>query len=112
MLENLSAHKAPAVAKWLAHPRTKRWHLHYTPHLLLLAQPGRGGGSNSSPTGGSTEEPSPVSMLSSRPLQCEPSARTTTPNPSLWHKTTDDTITKVHRDQTAPTHQTKSATHH
>ena len=31
MLENLSAHKAPAVAKWLAHPRTKRWHLHYTP---------------------------------------------------------------------------------
>ena len=31
MLENLSAHKAPAVAKWLAHPRTKRWHLHFTP---------------------------------------------------------------------------------
>ena len=31
VLENLSAHKAPAVAKWLAHPRTKRWHLHFTP---------------------------------------------------------------------------------
>ena len=31
VLDNLSAHKAPAVAKWLAHPRRKRWHLHFTP---------------------------------------------------------------------------------
>lgn len=32
MLDNLSAHKAPAVRDWLDRPRQKqRWHLHYTP---------------------------------------------------------------------------------
>jgi hypothetical protein len=37
--DNLSAHKAPVVQRWLlAHPR---FVLHFTPHLLLLDQPGR-----------------------------------------------------------------------
>ena len=31
VLDNLSAHKAPEVAKWLANPRRKRWHLHFIP---------------------------------------------------------------------------------
>jgi transposase len=31
VLDNLSAHSAPAVTKWLAHPRRRRWHLHFTP---------------------------------------------------------------------------------
>jgi transposase len=31
VLDNLSAHKAPPVADWLAHPRRARWHLHFTP---------------------------------------------------------------------------------
>ena len=31
VLDNLSAHKAPEITKWLAHPRRKRWHLHFTP---------------------------------------------------------------------------------
>src|SRR6476659_5093123 len=31
VLDNLSAHKAPAVAEWLARPRQSRWHLHFTP---------------------------------------------------------------------------------
>ena len=31
VLDNLAAHKAPPVAKWLAHPRRARWHLHFTP---------------------------------------------------------------------------------
>lgn len=31
VLDNLSAHKAPEVAEWLARPRQKRWHLHFTP---------------------------------------------------------------------------------
>lgn len=31
VLDNLSAHKAPPVADWLAHPKRDRWHLHYTP---------------------------------------------------------------------------------
>jgi transposase len=31
LLDNLSAHKAEPVREWLAHPRRKRWHLHFTP---------------------------------------------------------------------------------
>lgn len=31
VLDNLSAHKAPEVRDWLAHPRRRRWHLHFTP---------------------------------------------------------------------------------
>jgi transposase len=31
VLDNLSAHKAPEVSRWLAHPQRARWHLHFTP---------------------------------------------------------------------------------
>ena len=31
VLENLSAHMAPEVTDWLAHPKRSRWHLHFTP---------------------------------------------------------------------------------
>ncbi len=31
VLDNLSAHKAPEITDWLAHPRRARWHLHFTP---------------------------------------------------------------------------------
>src|SRR6266851_3104059 len=37
--DNLGVHKAPAVKRWLLeHPR---FQLHFTPHLLLVAKPGR-----------------------------------------------------------------------
>jgi transposase len=31
VLDNLSAHKAPALQAWLDKPRQKRWHMHFTP---------------------------------------------------------------------------------
>ena len=31
ILDNLSAHKAPEITQWLAHPRRARWTLHFTP---------------------------------------------------------------------------------
>jgi transposase len=31
VLDNLSAHKAPEIQKWLAHKDRRRWHLHFTP---------------------------------------------------------------------------------
>ena len=34
VLDNLSAHKAEPIAKWLAHPTRARWHLHVTPTSL------------------------------------------------------------------------------
>ena len=39
VLDNLSAHKAPEIQKWLAHKDRRRWHLH--PDLELLDQPQR-----------------------------------------------------------------------
>ena len=42
VLDNLSAHKAPPVAEWLADPKRARWHLHFTPTSLVVAQPRRG----------------------------------------------------------------------
>lgn len=31
VLDNLSAHSAPDITKWLAHRDRRRWHLHFTP---------------------------------------------------------------------------------
>ena len=31
VLDNLSAHSAPEITKWLAHKNRRRWHLHFTP---------------------------------------------------------------------------------
>ena len=31
VLDNLSAHKSQPVRDWLAHPKRRRWHLHFTP---------------------------------------------------------------------------------
>ena len=31
VLDNLSAHSAPEVTRWLAHKDRRRWHLHFTP---------------------------------------------------------------------------------
>src|SRR6478736_2399345 len=31
ILDNLSAHKAPEVRRWLAHKSRRRWHLHFIP---------------------------------------------------------------------------------
>ena len=39
VLDNLSAHKGPEVAGWLAHPRRARWHLHFHADQLVMAQP-------------------------------------------------------------------------
>ena len=39
VLDNLSAHSAPEVTKWLAHKDRRRWHLHAD--VQFLAEPGR-----------------------------------------------------------------------
>ena len=41
VLDNLSAHRAPPVAEWLAHPKRSRWRPALHPHLSVLAQPRR-----------------------------------------------------------------------
>jgi transposase len=111
VLDNLSAHKAPVVTKWLAHPKRARWHLHFTPtssswlnlvegwFKLLTEQRLR------RRTFTSVETLIEAIELSTQHWN-------NNPNPFIWHKTADEIITKDRRGRTALTHQTKSATHH
>jgi transposase len=108
VLDNLSAHKAPDVTEWLAHPRRKRWHLHFTPTssswLNLIERW--------------------FKELTDRRLRRGVFASVdqlldaiydwahhwnADPKPFIWHKTAEEIITKVRRGRAALT-QAKSAT--
>ena len=111
VLDNLSAHKAPEVTKWLAHPKRARWHLHFTPtssswlnliegwFRLLTERRLRRGVFNS------------VDMLIDA-IDMWVEHWNDNPKPFIWHKTAQEIITKVKRGRAALTHQAKSATHH
>jgi transposase len=110
VLDNLSAHKAPEIQKWLTHPRRKRWHLHFTPtssswlnliegwFQLLTERRLRRGTFTS------------VDVLIEA-IEMWVEHWNDNPQPFVWKKTADDIITKVSRGRTALT-EAKSATHH
>lgn len=109
VLDNLSAHKAPEIQQWLAHPRRKRWHMHFTPtssswlnlvegwfHLLTDRRLRRG-------------------TFNSVDVLIEAIERWAEhwngdPNPFVWKKTAEEIIEKVRRGRAALT-EAKSATH-
>lgn len=110
VLDNLSAHTAPAVTDWLAHSDRARWHLHFTPtasswlNLVerwfaeLTRRRLRRGVFTSV-----TELVDAISTWTSH--------WNNDPKPFIWHKAADEIITKVRRGRAA-LHQTKSATRH
>ena len=110
VLDNLSAHKAPEVAKWLAHPKRRRWHLHFTPtssswlnlvegwFKLLTERRLRRGMFNS------------VDALIDA-IETWAEHWNDDPKPFVWRKTADQIIEKVSRGRAALT-EAKSATHH
>ena len=110
VLDNLSAHKAPAVRTWLEHPRRQRWHLHFTPtssswlnlvegwfHLLTERRLRRG-------TFNSVD-----ALIDAIDLWA--THWNDDPQPFIWRKTADEIIAKVRRGRAALT-EAKSATHH
>jgi len=110
VLDNLSAHKAPEVQQWLAHPKRERWHLHFTPtssswlnlvegwfHLLTERRLRRG-------TFTSVDV-----LIEAIELWAE--HWNDDPQPFVWKKTADQIITKVRRGRAALT-ESKSATRH
>jgi transposase len=111
VLDNLSAHKAPPVADWLAHPHRARWHLHFTPtasswlNLVerwfneLTARRLRRGVFTS------------VNELIEA-IETWADHWNHDPKPFIWHKTAEEIIAKVRRGRTALTTQAKSATRH
>ncbi len=111
VMDNLSAHKAPPVAEWLAHPKRARWHLHFTPTSsswlnlvegwfnLLTERRLRRGTFNS------------VSQLIDA-IDTWVEHWNDDPKPFIWTKTTNEIIAKVRRGRAALTTVTKSATDH
>ena len=110
VLDNLSAHKAPEVTKWLAHPKRKRWHLHFTPtssswlnlvegwfHLLTERRLRRG-------TFNSVDN-----LIDAIELWAE--HWNDDPKPFVWKKPAEEIIAKVRRGRAALT-EAKSATNH
>jgi len=110
VLDNLSAHKAPEVQQWLAHPKRKRWHLHFTPtssswlnlvegwfHLLTERRLRRGTFTS-------------VDVLVEA-IELWAEHWNDDPQPFVWRKTADEIIAKVRRGRVALT-EAKSATHH
>jgi len=109
VLDNLSAHKAPAVTNWLAHPKRARWHLHFTPtssswlNLIehwfaqLTNKRLRRGVFNS------------VDALIEA-IETWVEHWNDDPQPFVWHKTAEEIIAKVRRGR-ASLAQAKSATH-
>jgi len=110
VLDNLSAHSAPEVKKWLAHKDRRRWHLHFTPTssswLNLIERW--------------------FKELTDKRLRrgvftsvAELTAAITTwaghwnedPKPFIWKATAEDIITKVQRGRET-LHQIKTQTDH
>ena len=111
VLDNLSAHKAPPVAEWLAHPRRARWHLHFTPtssSWLNLVEGWFAQLTNRRLRHGSFDS---VAALTDA-IDVWTSHWNDDPKPFVWHPPAKKIITKVRRGRAALTHQIKSATDH
>jgi transposase len=110
VLDNLSAHKAPPVARWLADPKRDRWHLHFTPTssswLNLVEQWFKE----------LTERRLRRGVFTSLPNLIEAIELWTEhwnddPKPFVWHKSAQEIIKKVRRGRSSLT-RVKSATDH
>ena len=111
MLDNLSAHRAPEIQKWLAHQDRRRWHLPFTPtssswtNLIerwfkeLTDRRLRRGVFTS------------VADLE-QAITTWAAHWNDDPKPFIWKATAEDIINKVRRARAALTHQTNTKTDH
>jgi transposase len=109
ILDNLSAHGAPEVTGWLAHPRRARWHLHFVPTssswLNLVERWFKELTDRMLRRGVFCSLPALVDAIE---LWIE--HWNDDPKPFVWHAEADKIIEKVRRGRTALT-EVKSATH-
>jgi transposase len=110
VLDNLSAHSAPEVIRWLSHRDRRRWHLHFTPTSsswlnlverwfkeLTDKRLRRGRFTNV------TELTEAITIWAEH--------WNTDPQPFIWKATAEEIITKVRRGRVT-LHQIKSTTDH
>jgi len=110
VLDNLSAHSTPAIAKWLAHKDRRRWHLHYTPTssswLNLIERWFKELTDKRLRRGAFTS----VSDLTTA-ITTWAQHWNADPKPFIWKATAEDIIAKVQRGRTT-LHKIKSQTDH
>jgi len=111
VLDNLSAHKAPEVKQWLAKPRQKRWHLHFTPTSSSWLNLVEGWFAQLTTKRLKTGSFDSVAELTEA-IDIWVSHWNDDPQPFLWTKTAEDIIAKVKRGRAKLDHLTKSATRH
>lgn len=108
VLDNLSAHKSEPVRKWLAHPKRKRWHLHFTPTSASWLNMIEGWFSILTRRALTNTSFTSTAELTER-IDWWASHWNDDPQPFAWTKTVDDIMTKVKRGRAV---LTESATHH
>jgi len=110
ILDNLSAHKAPEINRWLADPKRDRWHLHFIPTssswLNLIERWFKELTDRRLRRGVFT---SVDNLIDAIELWTEHWNHD--PQPLIWHAQADDIIDKVRRGR-AKLHQIKTATDH
>jgi transposase/transposase-like protein len=110
VLDNLSAHQTPDIQTWLADPRRKRWHLHFTPTssswLNLVERFFAELTNRRLRRGVFTSVPMLIDAMESWIAKWNED-----PKPFVWHKAADEIIEKVRRGR-AVLHQINSATDH
>jgi transposase len=110
ILDNLSAHKAPEIATWLAHPRRARWHLHFTPTSSswcnLIERWFKELTDRRLRRGVFSSVAELTDAITEWARQCNDD-----PKPFVWHKTAEEIIEKVRRGR-ATLSQIKLATDH
>jgi transposase len=110
VLDNLSAHKGPEIKEWLADPKRRRWHLHFTPTssswVNLVERWFKELTDRRLRRGIFTSVPALVEAI-----QLWAAHWNEDPKPFIWHKPAEEIIEKVRRGRSV-LHQIKSATHH
>jgi len=111
VLDNLSAHKAPEITRWLAHRDRRRWHLHFTPTssswLNLIERCFKELTDRRLRRGVFTNVPQLEDAITTWSGHWNDD-----PKPFIWHATAADIIEKVQRGRTALTRQINSTTEH
>jgi transposase len=110
VLDNLSAHSTPEIAKWLAHKDRRRWHLHYTPTssswLNLIERWFKELTEKRLRRGAFTSVADLTAAITTWAQHWNDN-----PRPFVWKATADDIIAKVQRGR-ASLHQIKTQTDH
>jgi transposase len=111
VLDNYAAHKHPAIKDWLAKPRQKRWHLHFTPTssswLNLVERWFKELTDKQLRRSSFTSVDHLIDTIDEWAEGWNDN-----PKPFIWHKTAEEIIAKVRRGRAALTHAAKSATDH